>query len=62
MFGPASGAIGRANGRLSYELDLSQAILLGPALGDLGLFIASGADSDFSNPAIRGGLIFRLRF
>lgn len=62
VFGRASGAVGRANGRLSYELDLSQAILLGRALGDLGVFIASGADSDFSNPEFRGGLIFRLRF
>jgi hypothetical protein len=61
-FGRGSGAIGRSHGRLSYELDLSKGILLGRALGDVGLFVASGADSDFSNADVRGGLVFRLRF
>ena len=61
-FGHGSGAVGRAPGRLGFELDLTKAVLVGGTAGETGLFVSSGADSDFSHADWRGGLVFRLRF
>ena len=61
-FGYGSGAVGRAPGRLGFELDLTKAVLLGGAAGETGVFVSTGADSDFSHADWRGGLVFRLRF
>ena len=59
-FGHGSGAVGRAPGRLGFELDLTKAVLVGRADGETGLFVSTGADSDFSHADWRGGLMFRL--
>ncbi|HEX5070875.1 MAG TPA: hypothetical protein VFV78_11735 [Vicinamibacterales bacterium] len=61
-FGRGSGAIGPANGRLGFELDLTKPLLIGGAPGETSLFVSSGADSDFAYADWRGGLVFRLRF
>jgi hypothetical protein len=61
-FGYGSGAIGVAPGRLGFELDLTKAMFVGGAAGETGLFVSTGADSDFSHADWRGGMVFRLRF
>ena len=61
-FGRYSGAIGPAPGRLSYELDVTKNLFVGHSTGELGLFVATSADSDWSHPDGRLGLVFRLRF
>ena len=61
-FGHGSGAFGPAPGRLGFELDLTKAVLVGGTAGETGLFVSTGADSDFSHADWRGGLVFRLRF
>jgi len=61
-FGHGSGAVGVAPGRLGFELDLTKAMFVGGAAGETGLFVSTGADSDFSHADWRGGLVFRLRF
>ena len=61
-FGHGSGAVGQAPGRLGLELDLTKPLLIGGAPGETGLFVTSGADSDFTYADYRAGLVFRLRF
>ena len=61
-FGYGSGAVGVAPGRLGFELDLTKSMFVGGAAGETGLFVSTGADSDFSHADWRGGLVFRLRF
>jgi hypothetical protein len=61
-FGHGSGAIGPAPGRLGFELDLTKAMIAGGAAGETGLFVSTGADSDFQHADWRAGVIFRLRF
>ncbi len=62
MFGYGSGAVGPAAGRLGFELDLTKAMFVGGAAGETGVFVSTGADSDFSHADWRGGMVFRLRF
>lgn len=61
-FGYGSGAVGVATGRLGFELDLTKAMFAGGAAGETGVFVSTGADSDFSHADWRGGLVFRMRF
>jgi hypothetical protein len=61
-FGYGSGAVGVAPGRLGFELDLTKSMFVGGTAGETGLFVSTGADSDFSHADWRGGLVFRLRF
>ena len=61
-FGHGSGAVGRAPGRFGFELDLTKPVLVRRADGEAGLFVSSGADSDFNHTDWRGGLMFRMRF
>jgi hypothetical protein len=60
--GRGSGAVGQAPGRLGFELDLTKPLLIAGAPGETGLFVTSGADSDFNYADYRAGLVFRLRF
>jgi len=59
-FGHGSGAFGVAAGRLGYELDVTKALRVSQRGGEVGLFVSTGADSDFSHTDWRGGLVFRL--
>jgi hypothetical protein len=61
-FGHGSGAVGPAPGRFGVELDLTKTVSATGGAGETGLFIGSGADSDFNHADWRAGLIFRLRF
>jgi hypothetical protein len=60
--GHDSGAVGPAAGRLGFELDLTKTMSAAGGAGETGLFVSSGADSDFNHADWRAGLIFRLRF
>jgi len=61
-FGDGSGAVGVAPGRLGFELDLTKSMFVAGAAGETGLFVSTGADSDFSHANWRGGMVLRLRF
>jgi hypothetical protein len=60
VFGHGSGVGGSAGGRLSYELDFTKTVFTRRSAGELGVFISTSADSDFTHSDWRGGLVFRL--